>query len=412
MNTESTTPTNVYSYLFSNTSTVHGIDMANSGLVIGAYIQDIDSNNNREVIVSNYNSSRKVYQISKYVKYDLKNGNLLITNKDDNGIIVYKRNINNQITISSSDDPRERTEGDDYGYETVGDMKINVIEDDSGDNSVLFFRNSFNSVVAVIGKNYDGSITIKNVKRFDPNGVVTGESTSSSTSSSTSTSSSASSSASTSSSTDASGNNLNLDNYILKTQVVPPVCPACPACPSVKVDGKSICGNCGGAGGSGTLTKSGKSTVTSDTASKNPEEERNLVNTIGGAASNTVGAVGDVASSGVNVVGDVASSGVNVVGDVASSTVGAVGDFASSTVGAVGDVASSLIDAGGNVINTASNQQNSVRTTNAVSQNSSGSSGNMGTYSQLDPYSYYGQIPNRPSNNFLPRTADFSTFGR
>jgi hypothetical protein len=30
----------------------------------------------------------------------------------------------------------------------------------------------------------------------------------------------------------------------------------------------------------------------------------------------------------------------------------------------------------------------------------------------IDPYSYYGALSQRPSNNFMPRTADFSTFGK
>ena len=29
-----------------------------------------------------------------------------------------------------------------------------------------------------------------------------------------------------------------------------------------------------------------------------------------------------------------------------------------------------------------------------------------------DPYTYNGQLPQRPSANFLPRTADFSSFAK
>jgi hypothetical protein len=41
--------------------------------------------------------------------------------------------------------------------------------------------------------------------------------------------------------------NVYSKDYMLKTQMVPPVCPACPACPSA-----SVCTNCGGKGGAGT----------------------------------------------------------------------------------------------------------------------------------------------------------------
>ena len=43
------------------------------------------------------------------------------------------------------------------------------------------------------------------------------------------------------------GANKYSDNYILKTQVVPPVCPTCPNCPNCT----GTCTNCGGNGGSG-----------------------------------------------------------------------------------------------------------------------------------------------------------------
>jgi len=32
--------------------------------------------------------------------------------------------------------------------------------------------------------------------------------------------------------------------------------------------------------------------------------------------------------------------------------------------------------------------------------------------SETDPYSYHGQVPYKPSTEFLPRTADFGAFGK
>ena len=43
------------------------------------------------------------------------------------------------------------------------------------------------------------------------------------------------------------------NDYMLKTQIVPPVCPSCPACQG------GACTNCGGAGGSGSMAADGSS---------------------------------------------------------------------------------------------------------------------------------------------------------
>ena len=47
------------------------------------------------------------------------------------------------------------------------------------------------------------------------------------------------------------------EDYMLKTQMVPPVCPACPSCPNKG----GCCTNCGGNGGNGTVDASGNSIV-------------------------------------------------------------------------------------------------------------------------------------------------------
>ena len=53
------------------------------------------------------------------------------------------------------------------------------------------------------------------------------------------------------------GPNFNYsDDYIMKTQIVPPVCPSCPSCPA-----GGPCTNCGGQGGCGTQTTSGNTMV-------------------------------------------------------------------------------------------------------------------------------------------------------
>lgn len=401
-------------YLFSDTSVVYSKDLNSTPLDASSYVQDVDSDNNYEVIVSNYNSARKVYQVSKHVKYDMKNGNLLVTNNQNNSIELYKRNNENKISINVSSSTDERTFGNDENYTSV-DFSVRLIKDESGANTVLFVCQGFDSLVAVIGKDYQNNVVLKTVKRFNPNGVDTGDGVGanrtfrnvggqengfqdflnqylSNMNEELDNTDIRDVLSSLQQNNNSSGNEqaLNLDNYILKTQVVPPVCPACPACPSAGCNAdKSACSNCGGNGGSGTLTDKGDTTATGDAVSQN--KEKNLTDTVGSAAENTVGAVGDVASSAVGTVGD-----------VTSGAIGAVGDVASGAIGAVGDVASGLIKSGSDVVKTASDNVNEEKKTTGLKE----------VEGTADPYSYYGQVPYKPPSEFVARTADFSSFGR
>ncbi len=409
INTSTNPAQSEHFYLFSDTSVVYNKDLNSAPLTASSYIQDTDSNNNYEIIISNYNSARKVYQISKYVKYDLKNGNLLITNNQNNSIEVHKRNTESKISINVSSSDEERTFGNDESYTSV-DFSVRLLNDESGANSVLFVCQGFDSLVAVIGKDYQENIVLKTVKRFNPNGLDNGEGVDSSSSVNNLTNTAYSDLLSrflTDSPDDASIQDIfknllnqqssmqseettNLDNYILKTQVVPPVCPACPACPNLEVDKDSLCGNCGGNGGSGTLSGNGNSTVAGDAISKN--NEKDLTEKVSDSATNTLDAVGDVTSGALGTVGN-----------VASGALGAVGDVASGAVDAVGDVASSVVDAGSDVVDAASDDNN----TNLMNSNTQ-----ILANSETDPYSYHGQVPYKPSTEFLPRTADFGAFGK
>ena len=418
----------VASYLFSNTSTAQNIDFNNQEMYITDYIQDVDANNNKNVLEQKYNSEREVYQISKNVKYDMKGGNILVFNDDENTIEVLKRDSNvNKITIRLNDtNTDERTFGNSDSYTSV-DFNVRTLEDRKGGNTVLYITDAYNTIVAIIGKDYDGSTSLKNLKRFTPNGLDTGSgvdnmpeqgnastdasgntydpnsladytnnnNTNNNNNNNNNTNNNNNNNNTNNDNNNDNNNDLNLDNYILKTQVVPPVCPSCPTCPSCSNGcGSGICGDCGGNGGCGTKDKKGKTTVKGDAVSEK------------GALQGAVGAVGDVASGTVGAVGDVASGAVGAVGDVATGTVGAVGDVLSGAVGAVGDVASDLINSGKNVVDTANNNQLLQQNTN----NSHGS--HILPNSTTDPYSYYGQVPYKTPNSFIARTADFSSFGK
>ena len=45
-------------------------------------------------------------------------------------------------------------------------------------------------------------------------------------------------------------------------------------------------------------------------------------------------------------------------------------------------------------------------------QSAPGQGAVMGNSGTTDPYSYYGQLPTKPSTTYMPRTANFSNFGK
>ena len=138
------------------------------------------------------------------------------------------------------------------------DYKVRTLKDTVGKDTILYITNSFDTVIAIIGKDFQDKITMKSVYRFTPNGIDYG----SGITENTETVDYDAGNMSNRNSQD-NDDEFNLNDYILKTQIVPPVCPAAPSCPSCTADCGS-CSNCGGNGGSGTLTKNGESVVSGD----------------------------------------------------------------------------------------------------------------------------------------------------
>jgi len=419
---------------------------------------DNDANNNKMVKEPMYNTTRNVYQISEYVKYDISNASLLVCTGEGTGkeIKIYKRGGNTE-TLSSPNLTGDNTHGDDDSVANTSFVP-RIFHDMCGQNMILYIENAKKTLIALVNQNSDGEMSLRNVKRFTENGEDTAEPDAGGD---TDTDSEETDSTRESkydyydSIFNGTGGGVDsdvLDRYMLKTQIVPPVCPACPSCNY----GSGACGKCGGCGGAGTQDASGKSVVNDDTE-KAPI--KNAVGAVGNVATGAVGAVGNVATGAVGAVGDVATGTVGAVGDVATGTVGAVGDVATGTVGAVGDVvtggvgavgnvatgavdatsgavsgvlgavgnvASGAIGAVGNVLGSTVNaagqvvpdgQRSAGTTSNVIGQQGQGGqpvqggqiTGNTGA---TDPYSYYGQLPSKPHSEYIPRTADFSNFSR
>ena len=204
------------------------------------------------------------------------------------------------------------------------------------------------------------------------------------------------------------------NDYLLKTQIVPPVCPACPGCKS-----EGVCTDCGGKGGSGTKT--------TDSASL-AFDNKTIVGATGSAVTNTVNAAGTAVNKTIDVAGNVAGKTLDTAGNVVGKTL----DTATNVVG-------KTFDAAGNVLGSAAstlgldrigyNQSYRGPANTSGNGNASGypSSGfknteyrpgsnttgvpNYPNSNPNDPYSYNGALQSK-GGNFIAVTADFSRFGR
>jgi hypothetical protein len=434
-----------------------------------------------------YDPQKALYKIAPFVKYDITNGNLIIQTAQDGtskSITVYSRT--GTATVVSSAGTITNTPN---SVSSASFAPFQVV-DTLGQNLVLYLPYGTKTVIALIGFANASltTLTLNNVVRFTATAVDSG---------STKTPGMNNTSGSNPNpgfnmapptqdsamseyfkwywywkNTGSSTSKLNYsDDYLLKTQIVPPVCPACST--------GSTCTNCGGQGGSGTVSQSGKTVVGGNKVGTGgrPENVSNIgsgtfsskadANTIGGsftlATYDTVAGIEDVAKTGagvlnntVNKVTDVAGAGLvgagMAVGGVALGA-GALGSSAINTTGSVvkdvaKDATGLAAGAGTGVkdvlmqnqghgqgfgpTNRSQTGDQSQLNSQLYGQDNTSSVGpdgkklainrtegafqspygtTTGTQSG-DQYSYYGKLPSKGPANFMPVTADFSAFGR
>jgi hypothetical protein len=222
--------------------------------------------------------------------------------------------------------------------------------------------------------------------------------------------------------------------YILKSQIVPPVCPKCPSC-----TGPGVCNTCGGNGGSGTQggpaaaqsasspASNGVSGFLKDTGSgvkDFAQDAGSEAKEIGyDVAEGTQEVVGDVYGEAKDVAGDVVGGTKDVVGDVYSETKDVVGDVYGEAKGIVGGVVGGVqglfgrnpTNVGG--IQTGYNGQGGAATGGAATGGAGAAGGQrFGVYSTApktegsDPMTYFGALQPKGDANYIPVTADFSSF--
>jgi len=432
---DNTTNMNIGTYMFGPASTMSQNMYSNSAINLITTSKNT-SVFNTYVTDRYYDVSKNLYKISDYIEFDISNANLIIQ-QNDGSIIIYDRFSNQEIvknpgTISNT---TNKISNASFGSWLVTDAV--------GQNLVLYIRNALKTLVAVI--QYDvtqRNYNLVNVCRFNENGLDKGDA---GRNASLTTNNPLTQSPTIPNSTNnVDFNTGNIPNnalseyfkwywfyktnqnknsefsedYILKTQIVPPVCPSCPACP--KCPG-GICSNCGGQGGSGTLSIAGNTVVQSTNI---PGAVASLGTTAGDVAGKTIDATGKLVG-GATGLGEKAVTGtVGLAKETAGGAVGLAKETVGGAVGlakeTVGGAVGLVKEAGSGIkdiltphgMNVTSGQGNTQYQSGQSQSSYNTQTSKYGTQTTgADNYSYYGALPSK-SGNFMPITADFSAFGK
>jgi len=425
--------------------------------------QFADGYDDKTVIEPYYHPSRVVYQITSKIKYDIGNGNLLVIKTptaDSKNVDVYYRSGDGKREDDSTPDIQltsvadAQASGLDYIKQSFNKSvnKPFFVQDTATKNTIMYWPIGENTLIVIFeNRNANGYVPIKKVVRFTSNGVYV-SSGSSGDKKDDKKDEKKDEKKDDKTIGDISGNygdfwkwwsyfNSNAvggisNDYMLKTQIVPPVCPSCPACSG------GACTNCGGAGGSGTMAADGSSL-----AVKGPSSAvASLGQSAGATISNTADTVGSTIQGTAAVGGLTAVTGGAIAANLASKTLDTAGNVVGKTVDTAGNVVGKTIDVAGNVINrTFDTAGNVVNTTGGLIRDTGTGVSNLlsvdprrvgyeqsyngprpgsnytGIYAPLnqnqrqqgqtiDPYSYNGALQSK-GNNFRPVTTDFSAFG-
>jgi hypothetical protein len=389
-------------------------------------------------------SNKNLYVLSDFVRFDKTNGYLIIqTGTGDSRVLtVYsgspdsygnaknlgtgKRDAIFKPTDTSIDDKRL--------------FSPFMVSDLCGNNIVLYMQNGNKTMVSLIcQESGDSSLyTLRNVVRFDSN-VAGGVDNSKSYD----TKSNVSIGKDTDDDTDKDCNDLTehdrdkapsldsiisdyykqywyssknagtvnqySDDFMLKTQMIPPICPACPACQT-----NTTCTNCGGNGGAGVI---GGANVGVEKSVGGIAEGAGKV--VGGIAEGA----GDVVEGAGKVVGGALAGTGSLAGGAllgAGALVGGVASGVGSAIGGLGQGNHGQWNQGiqGQGIQGQGNQGFTLKTDPTRVGYYSGSNGqpqNVSTGnsygSYIDKYSYNGALASKGGDP-MPVTSDFSKFGR
>ena len=381
-----------------------------------AFTYTSDGKDKTNIVVDFYDKVKTAYQLVSGVWFDYKNGNLLVQGIDKKLDVFGRGSKTSSYTYTAV--PQGNTTPASQVSFSQTSVAPYFIQDGKGDHTIMYWPNGDNTIL-IVYKNVlesNGTVMARSFCRFTQDGLYTsGTTTSDST-------------------IKIDGENQDIldafarwyiyfntnavgsgdsSDYLLKTQIVPPVCPACPGC-------QGVCTDCGGKGGSGTKTTDASSSLAFD--------KKTVVGATGSAITNTVDATGNVLGKTVDTAGNVVNKTVDVAGNVVGKTM----DTAVNVVGKTFDAAGNLLSSTANTLglDRVGYQQsyrgpvNTSSSANAAGYPSSGHrnteyrpGSNQTGVSSLpnsnpnDPYSYNGALQSK-GGNFMAVTADFSRFGR
>jgi hypothetical protein len=312
---------------------------------------DTNPNNNTLVIEPLYNTKRKVYQISEYVKYDISNANLLIT-VDAKELIIYTRDGGAFQVLETA----ESTNGDEQPTVKNSAFMPRVLHDELGQNMVIYVPNGKQTLVALVCAN-DKQLDLRNVCRFNETGIENGKPSTASSGIGAKTASSgveAKTASSIGAKTDSSSigakmtttADIDMDNYMLKTQIIPPVCPSCPSC---NFNFSGVCNQCGGNGGCGAQTINGESLLIGGNPIRDAKDSSgNILGILADTSANIIRRPGDSSGNIIRRPGD--SSG-NIISRPADTAAGKPADTSGNIISRPADTAAGKpADTSGNIV--------------------------------------------------------------
>jgi hypothetical protein len=433
-------PTHIMSFLFGPLGSMSNKYYSLQSAALRIQNDDNDPSNDKYVYDDYYDNNKSIYQLSKYVKFDKSNGNLII--RSDSGITIYDRN--GSITTYNSRGQVRNTSN------TIQNSDFNsFVVSDNYKYIVLYLPISTKTMVTLlkIDPTDSNRFKIEKVVRFNREGIDTETGTNSTTGIN-----------STSDSTNDfyrnywltfsnDGNQYMSEDYLLKTQIVPPVCPSCPSC----AYSAGTCTNCGGSGGSGTLNRdgqtivedgkvpnnvtasaivtSGGAVVTGTTGSDKPVS--NAVTQTANTLNTTVGTAGVLGGQTLDTTADILKSTGSGATDLLKSTGSGATDLLKSGASGATDLlkstasgATDLLKSAGSGLKDIATDNRAAKTTSGTVGTTSGTAGTAGTtagvvgtgiptrgVNGVDNYSYYGALPSK-GGNYIPITADFSAFAK
>ena len=418
---------------------------------INSYVMDNDPQNGKFIAVLPQYKARlgslnltglvvpsHLYQVSKHVLVDASNAILVVTSDSTSDVTIYADIAQGNSQFFFAED----TTGKNVIFvSTVGNTHRFIV-------GVLCVDNSQQSNNP--RANDHSLLTIRRTVRFDPavaggvdgeDAIVGAETTTAPTAGSGSGSSSGSGTG--------KGTTDNSNEYIKKTQIVPPVCPACPSC---------TCDSCRTGDGSGCKVAATHAPTSGKTLSNLIATSYTDQSYTGeGVGVATVNQLGGIVTTAENVVGNVAGGvvgGVTQLGLGAEKTVdtaiigttqlglGAIGGTTQLGTAVAGDatsIANNIIDSVESIVNNAMKDLTSGgrEPTKRAGAGEGAGEGEEEEESETTPTpyqpsatpmaclpgaykgaggpglnQYYGALDGRPSSSFMPVTADFSKFGR